>query len=310
MKILYLGPNEGFESISDHSSEKINLYNCPIDKNIFDKEIKDSDGLIDASMKIPINDEIENISNKLKVISTATTGSDHIDIEFVESLGIKVFTLKTDKDLIGSLTPAAELSWALLLGVARKITSASNHVKSGLWVRENFPGIMLKGKTLGIVGCGRIGQWLARYANAFDMNVQGYDPYLEPWPKNIKRKKLDELFMSSDFISVHVHLTNKTRKLISKKLLNIIKPGSILINTSRGGLIDEEALLQALKSKRLAGAGLDVLDGEPNISKHPLVDYSRKNENLIITPHCGGYSPDAIKLVSQRALEKAVSYLS
>ena len=97
MKILYLGPNEGFESISDHSSEKINLYNCPIDKNIFDKEIKDSDGLIDASMKIPINDEIENISNKLKVISTATTGSDHIDIEFVESFDNVILCFDNDK---------------------------------------------------------------------------------------------------------------------------------------------------------------------------------------------------------------------
>ena len=97
---------------------------------------------------------------------------------------------------------------------------------------------------------------------------------------------------------------------IDKKLINTIKQGAILINTSRGGILDEEALLKELISKRIGGAGLDVLDGEPNTNNHNLVNYARKNDNLIITPHCGGYSPDAVKIVCQRALEKAIKYLN
>jgi len=310
MKIIYLGPIEGFDNINSYVSKNIIVNNCPVDKDILINQIKDADGLIDASMKIAINEDILKKSKKLKVISTATTGSDHIDMVYAKSMGIKVFTLKEDKDLLQNLTPAAELSWALLMAVARKITAASKHVNSGLWNRDDFPGIMLKEKTLGIVGCGRLGQWMARYGNAFGMNVQGYDPFVKPWPKLIKKINLDQLFMTSDFISIHVHLTNETKGLISRDLIGIIKQGSILINTSRGKLIDELALLNALKSNQITGAGLDVLDGEPHIEDHPLVEYSKNHSNLIITPHCGGYSPDAVKIVCQRAMEKAITYLN
>jgi len=158
MKIIYLGPIEGFDNINSYVSKNIIVNNCPVDKNILINQIKDADGLIDASMKIAINEDILKKSKKLKVISTATTGSDHIDMVYAKSMGIKVFTLKEDKDLLQNLTPAAELSWALLMAVARKITAASKHVNSGLWNRDDFPGIMLKEKTLGIVGCGRLGQ--------------------------------------------------------------------------------------------------------------------------------------------------------
>ncbi|MBH11253.1 MAG: hydroxyacid dehydrogenase [Candidatus Marinimicrobia bacterium] len=309
MKILYLGPKQGFETIQQNLSKNITIKNCLANRKILTNEIKDADGLIDASMKVPIDLKILKSSKKLKVISTATTGSDHIDIQSAESMGINVLTLKNDKDLLRNLTPAAELTWALLMNVARKVISASKHVNNGSWVRENFPGIMLKDKTLGIVGCGRIGQWISKYGNAFGMNVQGYDPFVKPWPNQIKRKSLEELFVSSDFITIHVHLTKDTRKLINSRLMGTIKPGAVLINTSRGGLIDEKALLKALISKRLSGAGLDVLDGEPNISNHPLVNYARKNDNLIITPHCGGFSLDALQLVCQRAFDKAVTYL-
>ena len=310
MNILYLGPNEGFEALISMSYEDTIITNCPITEKDLKNQIKKVDCLIDASMKIPINHNILNQADRLKVISTATTGSDHIDMTYVISRQIKVFTLKEDKDILKNLTPAAELSWALLMAVARKITAASKHVNNGLWNRDNFPGIMLKEKTLGIIGCGRIGQWMARYGRAFDMNIQGYDPFIEPWPENIKKINLDQLFETSDFISIHVHLTNDTRGLINKKLIKIINPGAILINTSRGGLLDEEALLDALESNNIAGAGLDVLDGEPYISDHPLVQYSKNHSNLIITPHCGGYSPDAIRIVSQRALEKVINYLN
>ena len=145
---------------------------------------------------------------------------------------------------------------------------------------------------------------MARYAQAFGMEVIGYDPYLKSFPLNIKSVAFQEIFDSSDFISIHVHLSDETSGLISEKLLNRCKKGVVIINTSRGQLIDESALLNGLMSGHIGAVGLDVLNGEPEINNHPLVDYARQNDNLLITPHCGGYSPDSLSLVCARAAEK------
>jgi phosphoglycerate dehydrogenase-like enzyme len=176
-------------------------------------------------------------------------------------------------------------------------------------VREEFPGIMLNGRTLGVVGCGRIGQWMARYARAFGMEVLGHDPVINPWPDGITQVPLTRLVETADFITVHVHLTDETRGLISAELFSRMKPGAVFINTSRGPLADEAALLRALEDGRLAAAGLDVLDGEPDIASHPLLLYSRSHDNLLITPHCGGFSPDAVRRVCALAADKIVHEL-
>ena len=197
----------------------------------------------------------------------------------------------------------------LLMACARKLTAAFDHVKEGLWVREQFPGTMLQGKRLGLVGCGRIGSWVARYASAFKVEVVGYDPYADPFPLDIIRVSLTELIKTADFISIHVHLTDGTRHLISRELIRSMKKGAVFINTSRGSVIDEAALLDALVAGQIAAAGVDVLEGEPDIANHPLVVYARKHDNLIITPHCGGFSHDAVKVVCRRAAQKIVHYL-
>ena len=150
-------------------------------------------------------------------------------------------TLKEDRDLLLNLTPAAELSWGLLMACARKLPSAFDHVKSGQWDREQFPGIMLRGKRMGIIGCGRLGGWVGRYALAFGMEVLGYDPYVDPLPDGFTRVTLEELVCTSDFISVHVHLSEETRGLVSRKYFEMMKPGIVFINTSRGAVIDETA---------------------------------------------------------------------
>jgi D-3-phosphoglycerate dehydrogenase len=154
------------------------------------------------------------------------------------------------------------------------------------------------------VGCGRIGGWMARYGAAFGMRVVGHDPFVDPWPDGIRRVPLEELVETSDVVSVHVHLSAETRGLVSAALFERMKPGAIFVNTSRGALADEAALLRALESGRLAAAGLDVLEGEPAIEGHPLLAYARRHSNLILTPHCGGFSPDAVRLVCARAAEK------
>jgi D-3-phosphoglycerate dehydrogenase len=215
-----------------------------------------------------------------------------------------------DKELLLNLTPAAELSWALLLACARMLPAAINHVKSGGWSREIFPGVMLKGKRIGIIGCGRIGMWMSRYARAFGMDIVGYDPLLNDFPPQIRPVSLEELVRTSDFITIHVPLNKDTKELLSEDLFAILKSESILINTSRGAVVDEKALLKALESGRLLAAGLDVLTDEPDIEKSPLFQYAQTHDNLVITPHCGGFSHDAVRIVCRRAAEKIVEYLN
>jgi len=168
----------------------------------------------------------------------------------------------------------------------------------------------LNGRTLGLIGCGRLGQWMSRYGTAFGMKVLGFDPYVDPWPESIEKMTLPDLVENSDVISVHVHLSDETRGLLSGKMLATIKPGAIVVNTSRGAIIDEAALLAGLECGRIGAAGVDVLDGEPDIDQHPLVVYSRDHDNMIVTPHIGGFSPDAVRLVCRRAAEKIVTQLS
>jgi len=141
------------------------------------------------------------------------------------------------------------------------------------------------------------------------MEILGYDPYVDPLPENFTRSELNELMSNCDFITVHVHLTDETKRLVSRECFEVIKPGCIFINTSRGSVIDQVALLEFLKNGHMLAAGLDVLEGEPDIDHNPLVEYARNYDNLIITPHCGGFSPDAVAMVSVHAARKVIKSL-
>jgi D-3-phosphoglycerate dehydrogenase len=158
------------------------------------------------------------------------------------------------------------------------------------------------------VGFGRIGGWMSRYAKAFGMHVVAYDPYQSSFPDDVRSVSLTEV-MQSDVVSVHVPLTKETDGLIGRELLAAIKPGAIFVNTSRGAIVDEVALLEGLETGRISAAGLDVLQGEPQIEAHPLLAYARSHDNLLITPHCGGFSPDAVALVSAHAARVALDYI-
>jgi len=309
MKITYLGPDIGYSAIVSEFGTLIEWVHAVSTIPAIKKALLDSDALIDASMKVKITDEMVKEAPHLKIISCATTGSDHIDLTEIESRGIQFRTLKEDRKFLKNLTPAAEHSWSLLMACSRKLPAAFDHVKSGMWDRENFPGIMLKGKKIGIIGCGRIGSWMGRYAHAFGMEIFGYDPYVDPLPENFTRSELNELMSNCDFITVHVHLTDETKRLVSRECFEVIKPGCIFINTSRGSVIDQVALLEFLKNGHMSAAGLDVLEGEPDIDHNPLVEYARNYDNLIITPHCGGFSPDAVAMVSIHAARKVIKSL-
>lgn len=299
LTILYLGPASGVAVVTATLGSGFRVLAPATTPAEVLPLLPQVHAILDASMKVPLRQAELDSAVHLKVIATATTGADHIDTAVLCARGIPLLTLKGQKQVLNELTPAAELSWMLLMACARHLRAANRHVEAGLWDREQFPGTLLKGRTLGLIGCGRIGQWMSRYATAFGMRVIGYDPHLPDaeWPPMIGRTDLDTLLQDAHAVSIHVHLSDETRGLIGPREFSLLRPGAILINTSRGAICDEGALLQALESNHLGGYGTDVLEGEPAIQTSRVWQYARTHDNCIITPHIGGFSPDAVEIV-------------
>lgn len=295
-KVLYLGPEEGVPIVAQELGSNFRL--CPVKAghDAVLAELSDLETILDASMRVKLTSELLARAPGLRLVITATTGADHIDAAHLASRGIPLLTLK-GQPILHELTPAAELSWLLLMACARQLRPAMAHVEEGHWNREQFPGLMLKGRTLGLIGCGRIGKWMARYANAFGMSVAGYDPYNQDWPEGLRPATLNETLAVADFLSIHVHLTDETRGLIGAEEFSRVKQGVILINTARGAVVDENALLAALAEGRVAAFGFDVVEGEPEITRSRLWQYAQTHKSCVITPHIGGFSPDALSVV-------------
>ena len=308
--VVYLGPPESVDSAREVLEPALKVVAPQLTRASVAAQLPEAVGILDASMKINLDRSMLDQAPNLQAISTATTGADHIDSKALGERGVPLLTLAGEKEVLRNLTAAAELSWTLLMACCRGLRGAVSHVLEGHWAREEFPGMMLRGKVLGIVGCGRIGSWMARYGRAFDMTVIGYDPIVYPWPDEIRKTELDVLLSNADVISLHVPLNDNTRGMIGTREFELIKRGAIFINTSRGALTDEDALCRALLSGRLGAAGVDVLEGEPAICRHPLVEYARARDNLIITPHIGGFSPEAVNIVVAHASRRILNVLN
>jgi len=237
----------------------------------------------------------------LKIIATSTTGLNHIDIKEAERRKIKIVSLRGEAKFLKTITPTAEETIGLIIALMRKLPWGFESLKRGEWTREKFYGNELFGRTLGIVGFGRLGSIVARYARCFGMKVIVCDPYVsekEMVRAGVRRVNINKVFSESDVVSIHVLLTDKTHSLIKQNHFKLMKPTAYFINTARGEIIDEKALLEALQKKRIAGAALDVLSGEDpkggHIKKNSLVKYAKAHDNLFIIPHLGGASFDAM----------------
>jgi len=263
-----------------------------------------------ASMHVRITGEMIAQAPRLRAIATPSTGLDHIDLEAAQARGIAVLGLKDDRKLLDRITATAELAWALLLGCARRFPEAMAAVRQGRWARDAVRGHQIAYKTLGILGCGRLGTMMADYGRAFRMKVLGCDLRPIDLP-GVEQVSFDRLLRESDVLTIHIHLTDQNRGLIGRDELSAMKPGSILINTSRGAIIDEAALLDALENGPLAAAGLDVIEGEwrEDIAEHPLMVYARTHHNLIITPHVGGVTYEAQEMAYNATAQNLANYL-
>jgi len=249
------------------------------------KRIRDADALMIRSAT-KVTADVIDAAKKLKVIGRAGVGVDNVDLKAATRKGILVVNAPESSSIT-----VAEHAMGLILALARKIPPASSSLKDGKWEKKRFMGVELRGKNLGVVGLGRIGSQVVIRAKGFGMNILGYDPYVsEDYARElgIELLELDELLKRSDMVSLHVPKTKDTENFIGEKELAKMKKGAYLINASRGGIIDEEALFKALESGRLGGAALDVFNKEPP-SESPLL----KLENVIATPHLGASTEEA-----------------
>jgi D-3-phosphoglycerate dehydrogenase len=273
-----------------------------LDKFELAEIIGDYDGLIVRS-KTKVTAELIERATQLRVIGRAGTGVDNIDVPAATRRGIVVMNAAA-----GNTVTTAEHTWAMLMALARQVPQADASMKAGRWEKKRFMGVELLGKTLGIVGLGRIGSTVAERARAFGMTVVGYDPYFTEEAAvemDIEMRPLDELFARADFITVHTPMTPETRGIINAAAIEKMKTGVRLINCARGGLIDEAALVEGLRSGKVAGAALDVFVQEPTPVDNPLLGF----DQVIATPHLGASTTEAQLSVATMIAEQLLDYL-
>lgn len=302
MKVLVCDPiHEDGIKILEEAGFKVDIH-TDISHEELKVKVKDYDIIVVRSRTKVTRDVIE-AGEKLKVIGRAGAGIDNIDVEAAKEKGIIV--LNTPE---APAIAVAELTMGLLISLARMIPRADKSMKEGRWAKKEFVGWQLNGKTLGVVGLGNIGEKVARLAKAFGMKIL-ITKRTPPPPEILKELEaefvsLDELLKRSDIISLHVPLTPQTHHMIGEREIQLMKDGAFIINTSRGAIIDEKALFNALKSGKLGGAALDVYEEEPP------KDYSlMKLPNVVCTPHIGAQTVEAQRMAAVLLAQRIVDTL-
>ena len=258
-------------------------------------------------------DVIES-ADRLRAVVTGTTGLDHVDVAACADRRVAVLSLKDETEFLQTVAATAEHTWALLLSLVRRIPWAFDSVRRGGWDRDAFRGRELAGRRLGILGFGRIGARVARYGRAFGMSVGAFDAGSPEVAADVARfTSLDGLLAWSDVLSVHLPLDDTTRGLLGRERLALLPRGALLLNTSRGAVLDEDALVGLLESGHLAGAALDVLCDEQSPARRaasPLMRYVEAHGNLLITPHLGGATSESMRRVEIVMAEKLQRFLT
>ncbi len=264
--------------------------------------VRDADGVIVRSAT-KITADVMDACEKLRVIGRAGVGVDNIDVKAATSRGIVVMNAPD-----GNTITTAEHTFALLVSMARNVPQAHGKLQSGVWDKKSFVGVELYGKTLGLIGLGRIGKHVAKIGKGFGMNILAFDPFVSDEQANelgIEVGSLDEVLSSADFLTIHTPVTDETRGIIGKEAFSKMKSGVRLVNCARGGLVDEDALLEAIESGTVAGAALDVFSVEPLAEDSPLL----RNPKIITTPHLGASTTEAQEGVALTVAEQMRDYL-
>ncbi len=300
MKILVADPvaKEGIEVLQSQAEVDVKLGLKPDELK---KIIGDYEALVVRSETKATADIIQ-AGKKLQVIARAGVGLDNIDVEAATRQGVVVVNAPT-----GNTIAAAEHTVAMMLALARHIPQANAKLKSGAWKRSDYMGTELRGKTLGIIGLGNVGSEVARRAQAFNMRLVGYDPFVSSdYARNlaVELVTLEQLIKTSDFITLHLPLTAQTKMLLGAKELSKMKPTARIINCARGGLVDEEALVKAVDAGKVAGAAVDVFIKEP-VTDSVLF----QSDKIIVTPHLGASTTEAQTSVALEVAEQVLAVL-
>jgi len=280
----------------------------PPSRRWLESNIQDAEGVL-CMLTDKFNSELLEKATRLKVLSSMSVGLDHVDLEAATKRGIYV---TYTPDVLTDAT--ADLTWALLLAAARRICEADRFVRSGKWKVAWAPNLLLGsdvyGKILGIIGMGRIGYAVAKRAVGFSMQILYYQRHriAEEREKavNARYVALEELLSTSDYVTIHLPLTEQTKGLINEERLRLMKPTAYLINTSRGAIVDEKALVKALREGWIRGAALDVYEKEPLPSESPLL----RLDNVVLTPHIGSATTETRNRMAEIAAENLIAVLS
>ncbi len=264
---------------------------------------KEYDILIVRSRTKVRKDIIDASDGRLRLIARVGVGLDNIDVDYAKIKGIKVINAEE-----AAMTAVAELVIGMMISLARGIVKADHSMKQGRWIKNELMGIELRGKYLGIVGMGKIGTRVARLARALGMNIIAYDVVrIDPMlvrELSLVVSDLETLLRSSDFVTLHVPLNESTRYMINESRLAMMKSTAYIINTSRGSVIDEKALLKALRNRSIAGAALDVFEVEPPTDQELIA-----LDNVICTPHIGAQTREAQELAANIIAEKVIHFV-
>ena len=256
-----------------------------------------------VKLGIGIDREVLDAAPNLRYIVTPTTGLNHIDMEEAAKRDIRVLSLKGEFEFLADIKSTAEHTWMLLLALIRKLPKAFGDVLQQKWLREPYLGMELNHKTLGIIGYGRLGRIVAEYGHVFGMDVliNDTDPnQVEEAPEHLKVVDLPELLAKSDVICLHIPSNEANYHFVGRSVFQQMKPGAVFINTSRGEVMDQSALLEVLQNGSLRAAATDVIEGDSTWdhgvpANHPLIEYAKQHDNLLITPHIGGYALESIE---------------
>lgn len=265
-------------------------------------ELPDFDAVIVRGRTKMTREVIKSTSN-LKVIGRCGVGVDNIDLDAAREHGVTVVNAP-----VATTTSVAELTMGLIYSLAREIPRASAGMKAGDWLKKSLVGMELSGKTLGIIGYGRIGAMVGKLASSTGMRINAYDPCLTPQTTFVDGGEImpyEQVLRDSDFITIHTPLNGDTKHMINDAAISLMKDGVRIVCAARGGILDEDALLAALKSGKVAGVALDVFETEPPVNRELI-----EHPNLIATPHIGGQTEDAQLRASQDIATEVLAALS
>jgi len=298
-------PERGLKIVKQYFDTEVWAEYAPPPKKVIIEKAKNADALA-SLLSDKIDTEVFDAAPKLKIVAQMAVGFDNIDVQEATKRGI--YVTNTPEVLTDT---TADFAWALLMAIARRVVEADKYVRTGQWKVGWHPSMMqgrdIYGATIGVVGAGRIGFGVAKRAVGFNMKVLFYDVIPRPeMEKELGAKKvdLDTLFKESDFVSIHVPLMKETYHLVNADRLKLMKKTAYLINNSRGPVVDEKALYEALKEGRIAGAGLDVFEQEPTPVDNPLL----KLDNVVVAPHISSASYETRSKMAEMVAENLVAF--